>query len=73
MRPAAHGITAKSYSNLKSLFAAALELVGVIDSLSRGTARRHPEWRPLLEAAPKLRSRSTSCSPRRSGRKTLAR
>ena len=50
IRPAAHGVTAKSYSNLRSLFAAALQLAGVIDPLGRGSARRHPEWRPLLEA-----------------------
>lgn len=50
IRPAAHGITAKSFSNLRSLLAAALELAGVIDSLGRGAARRHPVWGPLLEA-----------------------
>jgi integrase len=50
IRPAAHGVTAKSYSNLRSLFAAALQIAGVIDPLGRGSARRHPEWRPLLEA-----------------------
>jgi hypothetical protein len=31
IRPAAHGITAKSYSNIRSLLAAALELAGIID------------------------------------------
>ena len=50
IRPAAHGVTAKSYSNVRSLLAAALQLAGVIDPLGRGTARRHPEWGPLLEA-----------------------
>jgi integrase len=50
IRPAAHGVTAKSYSNLKSLLAAVLQLAGVIDPLGRGTARHHLEWRPLLEA-----------------------
>ena len=50
IRPAAHGVTAKSYSNLRSLLAAALQLAGIIDPLGRGTARRHPEWGPLLEA-----------------------
>jgi hypothetical protein len=49
IRPAAHGITAKSYSNLRSLLAAALQLAGVIDPLGRGAASRHLEWRPLLE------------------------
>src|SRR5262245_2873353 len=36
IRPAAHGVSAKSYSNLKSLLAAALELAGVIDPSGRG-------------------------------------
>ena len=50
IRPAAHGISAKSYSNLKSLLAAALQLAGIIDSMGRGTARGHPVWGPLLRA-----------------------
>ncbi len=50
IRPAAHGISAKSYSNLRSLLAAALQLAGVVDPLGRGDARRHPVWAPLLEA-----------------------
>ena len=50
IRPAAHGISAKSYSNLRSLLAAALQLAGVIDPLGRGGARRHPAWGPLLQA-----------------------
>src|SRR5262245_60232631 len=50
IRPAAHGISAKSYSNLRSLLGAALQLAGLIDPLGRGDARRHPVWGPLLEA-----------------------
>jgi integrase len=50
IRPAAHGVTAKSYSNLRSLLAAALQLAGVIDPLGRGGARQHPVWGPLLQA-----------------------
>jgi hypothetical protein len=50
IRPAAHGISAKSYSNLRSLLTAALQLAGVIDPLGRGGARRDPVWGPLLEA-----------------------
>ena len=50
IRPAAHGITAKSYSNIRSLLAAALQLAGIIDHSGRGSARHHPEWGPLLEA-----------------------
>src|SRR5262249_26886604 len=44
IRPAAHGVSTKSYSNLRSLLAAALELAGVIDPSGRGSARHHPEW-----------------------------
>jgi integrase len=50
IRPAVHGVSAKSYSNLRSLFAAALQLAGVIDSSGRGSAKRYPTWGPLLEA-----------------------
>ena len=49
IRPAAHGVTAKSYSNLRSLLAAGLQLAGVIDPLGRGRAIHHPVWGPLLE------------------------
>jgi hypothetical protein len=41
IRPAAHGVSAARYSNLRSLFAAALQLAGVIDPLGRGVAKRH--------------------------------
>jgi hypothetical protein len=41
IRPAAHGVSAKSYSNQRSLLAAALQLAGIIDPLCRGGARRH--------------------------------
>ena len=50
IRPAAHGVSAKSYSNLRSLFAAALQLAGLIDPSGRGSAKRHPAWGALLEA-----------------------
>jgi integrase len=50
IRPAAHGVSAKSYSNLRSLFAAALQSAGVIDPSGRGIAKRHPVWGSLLEA-----------------------
>jgi integrase len=50
IRPAAHGVSAKSYSNQRSLLGAALQLAGITDPLGRGDARRHPGWRPLLEA-----------------------
>jgi integrase len=50
IRPAAHGLSVKSWSNLRSLFAAALQLAGVIDPSGRGSAKRNPAWAPLLEA-----------------------
>jgi hypothetical protein len=49
IRPAAHGVSAKSYSNLRSLLGAALQLADVIDSMCRGSAKKHPDWGPLLE------------------------
>jgi integrase len=50
IRPAAHGVSAKSYSNQRSLLAAALQLANITDPLGRGGARRQPGWRPLMEA-----------------------
>jgi integrase len=49
IRPAIHGVSAKSYSNLKSLLGAALQLAGIVDPSGRGSAKRHPQWGPLLE------------------------
>jgi integrase len=50
IRPAAHGVSAKSYSNLRSLLAAALQLAGVIDPSGRGRAISHSQWGTLLQA-----------------------
>jgi integrase len=50
IRPAAHGVSAKSYSNQRSLLAGALQLAGIIDWLGRGSARCHPKWKLLLDA-----------------------
>jgi hypothetical protein len=49
IRPAAHAVTAKSYSNLRSLLGAALQLAGIVDPLGRGAARRDPQWQELLQ------------------------
>src|SRR5215204_3355031 len=49
IRPAAHGVTAKSYSNLRSLLTAALQLADVIEPFGQGSARRDAGWGPLLE------------------------
>ena len=40
IRPAAHGVSAKTFSNLRSLFVSALEWGGIIDSMGRGEAKR---------------------------------
>lgn len=49
IRPAAHGLTGKSWANLRSAFTASLALAGVIDALPRGTAKVDPAWAPLIE------------------------
>ena len=47
IRPAAHGLAGKSWSNLRSAFTAGLALAGVIDALPRGAARADPNWAAL--------------------------
>src|SRR5688572_22134269 len=42
VRPAAHRMSAKTCSNLRSSFAAALEFAGAADRLGRGEALRDP-------------------------------
>jgi hypothetical protein len=68
IRPAAHGISAKSYSNLRSLFAAALQLAGVIDPSGRGSAKRHAAWGALLEAIADMLPSQTGAPVRTSRR-----
>lgn len=48
--PAAHGVSAKTYANLRSLLTSALQLAGIIDDLNRGAARRDPAWSLLMRA-----------------------
>jgi hypothetical protein len=50
VRPAAHGISASTFSNLRSLFATALKWAGLIESIEPGAARRDPSWTPMVEA-----------------------
>src|SRR5262245_10463456 len=50
IHPTAHGVSAKSYSNLRSLLTAALRLAGIITESGRGDAKRHPVWGPVFEA-----------------------
>lgn len=48
--PAAHGISAKTFANLKSLFIGALECAGFVDPMPRGVALKHSQWRRLLKS-----------------------
>ncbi len=50
IRPALHDVSDKTWANLRSLFVAALELAGVIDSMGRGDAVFHLTWGPLMAA-----------------------
>src|SRR5262245_44230383 len=50
IRPAAHSVSTKSWSTMRSVFGAALRLAGVIDDLGRGHARGHPAWAQLMQA-----------------------
>ena len=50
IRPAAHGVSHKTWANLLSLFRAALKSVGVIDPLGQGTAMQNEAWAPLVKA-----------------------
>ncbi len=54
--PAAHGLTHKSWANLRSAFTAGLALAGVIDAVPRGAARASPTWTALTRrlTAPRL-------------------
>lgn len=50
IRPAAHGVSHKTWANIRSLFGRVLELAGVIDRMRMGLALRHPMWGPLMKA-----------------------
>ena len=50
IRPAAHGVDGKTWSNIKSLLVAVLELASVADRMPRGVALRHVAWGPLMRA-----------------------
>ena len=50
IRPAAHGVSHKTWANLLSLFRAALKSVGVIDPMGQGTAMQNEAWAPLVKA-----------------------
>jgi integrase len=48
--PAAHGVSCKTWANIRSSFGRALELAGVIDRMGMGIALRDPMWGPLMQA-----------------------
>ena len=50
IRPAAHGITAKTWANLLSRLRAELRLADVIDPNYAGCAASDPAWAPLVQA-----------------------
>ncbi len=50
VRPAAHGMTPKTWANLQSRFRQELRLADVIDPNFQGCAARHPVWAPVLQA-----------------------
>jgi integrase len=50
IRPAAHGVSCKTWANIRSLFGRVLEVAGVIDRMGMGIALRHPMWGPLMKA-----------------------
>jgi len=50
IRPAAHGMTSKTWANVLSRFRQELRLADVIDPNWQGCAARHPLWAPLLQA-----------------------
>lgn len=50
IRPAAHGMTSKTWANVISRFRQELRLADVIDPNWQGCAARHPAWAPLLQA-----------------------
>lgn len=48
IRPAAHGISAKSFANMRSCLNSALQLACAVEPIVRGGARRDELWGPLL-------------------------
>jgi integrase len=53
IRPAAHGISRRTLSNIRWLIASTLHAAGQLDGLHRGLAKGHPAWRPFMEAIAK--------------------
>ena len=53
IRPAAHGVSAKHFANMRSLVAAALQMAGAADDAGRGWALKDPDWGPLIRGVAK--------------------
>lgn len=49
IEPAAHGVSRKTYSNIRSNFTSACVAIGVVDGNLRGVATQHPEWAELRQ------------------------
>ena len=58
IRPAAHGITLKTLSNLRWHFGSALEQAGIIDRLPRGVGQHHSAWSSLVDTIADNKRRS---------------
>ncbi len=50
VRPAAHGLTPKTWANLMSRFRGELRAANIIDPNWQGRAARHPNWAPLVQS-----------------------
>ena len=50
IRPAAHGVSWKTWANTRSSFGRTLELAGVVDRMGAGTALRDAMWGLLMQA-----------------------
>jgi integrase len=50
IRPAVHGVSAKSWSTMRSAFNAALQVASITDDPGRGLANRDKTWGPLMRA-----------------------
>jgi integrase len=48
IRPAAHGLKQKTWSNVRSLLGASLHIAGLADPMGQGLAQQSPAWAPLL-------------------------
>lgn len=53
IRPAAHGVSAKHFANMRSLVAAALQMAALADDPGRGLALKDPDWGPLMRSVAK--------------------